>query len=214
VDTIGWLVLTFVAALIGGAVGMFFSLFLPRYLFDPRISIEGIDLHGPAIRVIVVNQGRSAASSAVGRITIRPIREGDIEGTRAEVQEARRASSAPEDWRRTRNAHLRSEDWRTGIEMEHVFWAGAGSPRIDMNPHLPERLVIGNSEGSWIDIASEETSVKRTRLKLDGERVFYGEIVVGAANCRPSAPYRVAISLGPGGTAIMEPYTGKMPERA
>jgi hypothetical protein len=116
-DTIAWLVLTFVAALIGGAVGMFFSLFLPRYLFDPRISITGIDLHGAAIRVIVVNQGRSAASSAVGRITIRPLREGDIEGTRAEVQEARRTSSAPEDWRRSRNAHLRSEDWRTGIEM-------------------------------------------------------------------------------------------------
>jgi hypothetical protein len=98
--------------------------------------------------------------------------------------------------------------------MEHVFWAGAELPRIDMNPQLPERLVIGNSEGFWIDIASEDTSVKRTRLRLDGGRVFYGEIVVGAANCRPSAPYRVAISLGPGGTAVMEPYAGEMPERA
>jgi hypothetical protein len=205
--------LSFVSALIGGMVGMFFSLFLPRWLFDPRLKIEGLDTHGHAVRLIVVNRGKTAATNAVGRLTIRPIREVDIDGTRADVVEARKTASDGDDWRHTRNAHLRSEDWQTGIEMEHSFWAVTGSARLDMNPALPERLVIGNSDGPWIDIPSEDTSVKRTRLRLDESRVFYGEVVVGAANCQPSRPYRFRVRLGPNKTAMVEPYSGTMPTK-
>ncbi len=192
---------------------MFFSLFLPKLLFDPRIKIVGIDYHGFATRLVVVNTGRTAATDAVGRITIRPIGQGDISGTRAEIAEARKTASPDDDWRRTINAHLRAEDWQTGIEMEHVFWAAADQVRLDINPKLSERLVIAYSEGAWVDIPSEHLNIKRARLVLDESKIYYGEVVVGASNCNVSKPFRFQIRLASNKVAIVEPYKGMLPKR-
>ncbi|OIO87504.1 MAG: hypothetical protein AUK02_05105 [Anaerolineae bacterium CG2_30_58_95] len=210
---INQLLLTFISAMIGGFVGMIFSLFLPRLIFNPRIKIVGLDFHGHVVRLIVVNKGRTAATDAVGRMTIRPIGQGDIIGTRAEIMKARKTASPDDDWRKTVNAHLRSEDWQLGIEMEHTFWAASGKARLNINPELPERLVIAYSEGAWVDIPSEDTYVKRTRLKLSESKIFYGEVVIGAANCRLSKPFYFQISLGPNQIATVEPYKGKMPKK-
>jgi hypothetical protein len=204
---------TFFSAVIGGFVGMFFSLFLPRFLFDPRIKITGISQHGHVFRLTVVNKGRTAANDAVGRLTIRPIGKDDIGVTKEQVIEARKTASVNDDWRKTSNSHLRAEDWELGIEMENLFWAGSGGMHHKLNPELPEALVVGYSEGEWIDIASEHTNIKRTRLILDKDKVYFGEVVIGASNCRPSKPFRFQIFLAENKMASMKPFNGKLPSR-
>jgi len=110
------------------------------------------------------------------------------------------------------DSRLRAEEWQTGIETNGLFWAFGGLPRLDINPGLPEALVLGYSEGEWIDIASENPKVKRARLQVPDGKTYYGEVIVGAANCRLSNIFRFQISLGPERTAIIEPYHGKLPK--
>ncbi len=206
------LLTSFFSAMIGGLVGMFFSLFLPRLLFDPRLRIESISKHGHVFRLIIVNYGRTAANDAIGRVTIRPIEKDDIGVTRAEVIEARKNAATNDDWRKTSNSHIRSEEWELGLEMENLFWAGSGDGRLKINPRLQEALVLGYSEGAWIDIAGEHTNIKRTRLLLSKTKVYYCEVVVGASNCSLSKPFRFQISLGDNNMAVLEPIKGKIPE--
>lgn len=206
----------FLSAVIGGFVGTLISTFLPKLLFDPRIEIVDIVVHNNGWGLIVLNKGRTAATNAIGRITIRPIKEDCILGSREEIFAARQGA-LPDDWRRSINAHLRTEDWETGIETEHSHWAASTSKENahirTINPGLPERLVLAQSESHWVDIPSEHTDIKRARLKLDDSDVYYGEVVIGASNSRLSKPFRFTIKLGQNGRAHIEPYHGKLPNR-
>lgn len=202
------LLLTLLSAVIGGFVGTLISSSLPKLLFGPRIKIVGIEPHGFAWRLIVVNIGRTAATNAVGRITIRPIDQGDVIGTREEILEARKQRVPGSDWRTSIDAHLRAEEWQLGIEQEHVLWATSPGEAIHLttlNPNLPERLVIACSKGAWVDISSEHAQTKRARLKLDSTKMYYGEVTVGAENSAPSKPFCFQIRLGEGETAVVEP---------
>ena len=200
-------------ALIGGFFGALFVTYLPRLLFAPRLHAVDMDYHSFQYRLIVVNTGRMAAVNAVGRITIRPINQGDVVGTYAEVFEARKHQLS-EDWRQSVDAYLRTEDWQVGIEAEPVHWATAPNQmRLTINPSFPERLIIAHSDGPHVDIPSENRRKKRARLALDSAKAYYGEVVVSAENSAPSKPFRFRIELGPDGTAIIEQHKGTLPGR-
>jgi len=208
------LLLILFSAIAGGFVGTLISLFLPKFLFDPKIKITGIEKHGFVFRLTVINKGRTCAENALGRIIIRPIKQGDIVGTREEIYAARKKKSPNEDWRKTIDAWLKADDWALGIETEHCYWARQpNQAQLNLNPYLSERLIIAYSEGAWVDIASETTHTKRARLALDPSKIYYGEVVISAANAMPSKPFRFQIKLGVDSKAVIEPYKGKLPEK-
>jgi hypothetical protein len=103
---------------------------------------------------------------------------------------------------------------KIGIEAEHVFWAA--NPNLtqhNVNPNLPERLIIAYSDGPWIDIASETPKIRRARLKLTSDDTYFGKIVVGAENCNPTKPFRFKIILTQLGKATIREYRGAFPKQ-
>ncbi len=208
------LLLILFSAITGGFIGTLISLFLPKLFFDPKINIMGIEKHGFVFRLIVVNKGRTCAENALGRIIIRPIKEGDIIGTREEIYAARKKKSPNDDWRKTKDAWLKADDWKLGIESEYCYWARQpNQAHQNLNPNLSERLIFAHSEGAWVNIASENPHTKRACLALDSSKIYYCEVVIGAANAMPSKPFRFQIKLGADNKAIVEPYKGKLPEK-
>lgn len=202
------------SAIIGGFIGTLISLFLPKLFFDPRIKIMGIEKHGFTFGLIVINKGRTCAENALGRIIIRPIKQGDIVGTREEIYAARKKKPLNDDWRVTKDAWMKADDWALGIENGDCYWARLpNQAQLNLNPNLPERLVIAHSEGAWINIASETPQTKRARLALDPSKIYYCEVIIGAANAMPSKPFRFQIKLGIDNRAIVEPYKGELPKR-
>ncbi|MFO7680540.1 MAG: hypothetical protein R6X34_10860, partial [Chloroflexota bacterium] len=180
-----------IASILGGFIGSIISMIVPRLYLNPRIKIEGLTPQANLWHIVVDNRGPVAATHVMGRLTLRSIREEDIIGTIQEVMEARK-HKMDNDWKRNINSYLRVEEWELGIEEEYIFFLTAvskESPYITtINPGMPERLAIAYSDGPWVDIPSEHIHRKRARLKLDEERVYYGEVVVGAENGRRSKP--------------------------
>ena len=204
----------------GALFGALFSAYIPRLLYDPRLKIEGIRYHRSyrSYTILVNNRGKNAAINAVGRVTIRPIRKGDILHSREEILEARKKLPGHwrdvGDWRKSIDAWLSSEDWETGIEGETLFWAVYPNPtRTNINNGLPESLVLAYSDGPWVDIASSTFRRKLARLSLSEGREYIGEVVVGAENAKRSRPFRFKIRLGPDGKALITPYKGPLPAR-
>lgn len=68
------------SALVGAFFGALSSTLVPRWLLGPRLTIVGIDCHGSRWRLRVVNKGFTAATNAVGRLTVSTIQEGDLIG--------------------------------------------------------------------------------------------------------------------------------------
>jgi hypothetical protein len=211
--------LILISAVLGGLLGTLFSVYIPRLLFNPRVKIIGIDYHFSfdSYNLIVLNKGKTVALNAVGRITIRPIRQGSLISNRTNSIKKRDHSENQQvikDWRENNESWLGKNDWKVGIEVEHVYWATyPNSAKMNLNPSVPERLAIAHSEGKWINIASESFGIKRARLALNSGQTYYGEVIVAAENCQPSRPFRFKIILGDNGKAVIEPYKGILPDR-
>lgn len=195
--------LIIISAIFGGIAGSFFSALVPRLIYDPRLVILGIETQPSfgTYNVVVLNKGRTAALNAVAHITIRPITSDSILITHAQQQKYLKSSKIKwwENgyWKKDVNAFLCREDWKLGIESEHLFWATfPNSFQATINPGLPQRVVLAHSEGTWIDIASETPKVKRTRLDLLEDKVYFCEVIIAAENTKPSKPFRFEISIG------------------
>ena len=213
--------LALVSAVIGGFVGALFAAYVPRFLNGPRLTIAGIELQpsSDTFNLVVRNRDATAALNAVGRITIRPIGPDSIAIGRDQALEARKRTEGDwtkqSYWRKTLDSFLYADDWRIGIEAEHVFWATHPNPvSANVTPGLPERLLIGYSSGQWVDIATETPKIRRARLKLAPDTGDIGEVVVGAENRAPAKPYRFQISLWPTGKALIHEYSGPLPRQA
>ncbi len=102
------ILLSLFSALIGGIIGTLLSLYLPKWLFDPRLVILGYSTPSRTSILKVVNKGKAAAINAIGRITIRPIKSGDILPTPS--NEAISISGTSSDWRFNQEAYLKPDE--------------------------------------------------------------------------------------------------------
>lgn len=212
--------LLILGAIIGGFAGALFSAYIPRLLYDPRLKILGLEVQPSfgSYHIVVINGGRTAAINAVGHLTLRPIGPDSVLITRQQAQEAAESSDTrwweTGYWRKGPHSYLHTEDWQLGIESEHLFWATFPNPtQITLNPGLRQRLILAYSDGAWVDIASETPKMRRAKLKLGPETIYYGEIVIAAENCPPSKPFRFVITLGADGKAHIQPTNRPLPTR-
>ena len=203
-----------ISAIVGGLFGAFFTRFIPHVWFSPQLKILCIDPHGYQFRLLVKNKGRQGAINAIGRVTIRGIKKGDIIGTREEIYKIRKKRNPDTNWMYTDDSYLRAEEWETGIEMEHLHWATMPSGKnITINPQLVERLQFVYSDGPYFKIASENPYICRTRLRLDKNKEYYGEVIISAENAKPSNRFRFKIILGDNNRAKVLPYEGNLPTK-
>lgn len=202
-----------IGAIFGGFFGALFAMYLPHIWFSPKLKILSIEPHGNHYRILVINKGRQGAINAIGRVTIRGIENGDVIGTREEIFNIRKKRKSDTYWMYTDDSHIRSEEWKTGIEMEHLHWATMPSGKnITINPKLVERLHFVYSDGPYAKIASESPYICRTRLRLDKNKIYYGEVFISAENAKPSKSFRFKIILGENNRAKVLPYNGELPD--
>ena len=200
------ILLMFISAVLGAAIGTLASLYMPRWLIDPRLKITGIEHHSKAFTLVVINKGRIAATNAAGRLTIRNIENNDID------PETGIDTDTSDDWRTNKRANLFPQKWRVGIESEYVLWNMMPNPvKLNINSGLAEQLLIGRSEGAWIDITAESVYRKRARLIVTKDKIYYGEVIVTAENCQASQPFRFTIQLDEEGQVMLRQFAGKLP---
>jgi hypothetical protein len=201
------ILLSLISALIGGIVGTLLSLYIPKWLFDPRLVIFGCSTPSRTSILLVVNKGKNAAINAIGRITIHPIKSGDVVPTEPNI--SIKNSGIPQDWRFNQDAYLNPEQWGVGIESNPLHWQQPPNPtQYTLNPGVTEKLAICRSDGKWVDIPSNNPNKKLARLKIDENTVYYCDLLISAENCYP-VRYKVVIKLGKEGRAIIERFKGK-----
>lgn len=200
------ILLMFLSAILGAAVGTLASLYIPRWLFDPRLKIVGIEHRSKAFTLVVVNKGKIAAMNASGRLTIRHIENDDLDPeTASDVDTS-------DDWRVNKRANLFPKKWKVGIESEYVLWNIIPNPvKLNINSGLAEKLLIGRSDGTWIDITAESAQRKRARLLVTRDKTYYGEVIITAENCQAARPFRFTIRLDNNSQVLLQRYEGKLP---